>query len=73
MTGRRFDSCCDTRKCGFGTYGKSHSFLKHSTSYQYSRVVKGGALKMRCVCFLGSSPSAGKLPKHEAKLLNKLW
>ena len=70
MTGCRFDPCCDTRKCGLVPM-VNRNVSSNLTTYQYSRVVKGGALKMRCVCFRGSSPRTGKLPKYEVKTTYK--
>ena len=38
--------------------GKDKIFIG-STENQYSRAVKGGTLKMCCICFVGSNPTAG--------------
>ena len=69
MTGCGFDSCCSTRKRGVVPM-ENCRFL-HTN--QHSRAVKGGALKMLCVCFVGSNPTAGIHPEQDVKLLIKLW
>ena len=53
-----------------GPYGKL-PFPAYTN--QHSRAVKGGALKMLCVCFVGSNPTAGIHPEQDVKLLIKLW
>ena len=44
--------------------GVGRYLILRGDRYQYSRVVKGGRLKICCVCFVGSNPTAGIFGEH---------